>query len=367
MELVNRLPFVAMAFRQFDTDGNLDCVVAVRGTFLHEEGGALAVAPHQEDFQWEDAYDGDPHSGVMLRQTDLTPEKPGTDVTFLGNAYAPAGKTLSSWDVSLQVGPLQKDLTVHGERHWTPVIRSAWDGFSARAPKRVLKDWRLSDPKPATAVPLSWSRSYGGPVPGTGDPDTETAPDAEAYNPLGRGIVNLNMGPHAVPVPAPQVTAAGVALDWRERVEPQGIGPISPWWRFRQQHAGTYDENWLNERHPLLPKDFDPRFWQCAHPDLVAIPYLAGNESYRLENLHPTRPVASGALPDITLGIHCMQHETGEWQMLNLDGVHFDWRTEERVLLTWRIRFPLQNAADVRLTLTRVRLSAPTQTGAAAA
>lgn len=108
MELINRLPFPAMAFRQFDKDGKLDCVVAVRGTFLHNQGQPLEIMREQEEFQWEDAYDGDPHKGIILRQTDLTPEKPGTDVTFLGNAYAPEGRPSTNWTVSLRVGHLEK-------------------------------------------------------------------------------------------------------------------------------------------------------------------------------------------------------------------------------------------------------------------
>jgi hypothetical protein len=43
-----------------------------------------------------------------------------------------------------------------------------------------------------------------------------------------------------------------------------------------------------------------------------------------------------------------------EWIVANLDGVHFDWREDDRVLLTWRARFPLPEAGETRLTLNRV-------------
>jgi hypothetical protein len=357
VELINRLPFPAMAFRQFDAAGNLDCVVAVRGTFTHHQNGPLDLAPEQEGFQWEDAYDSDPHTGIMLRQTDLTPEKPGTDVTFLGNAYAPEGKPAGSWQVSLRAGPLQKTLQVHGERFWKPVVRDGWAGFSAREPKRVLKDWRLSDAALVDNVPMTWARAHGGAVPGTGDPEADVPMDVEADNPLGCGIVNLQMDAGSAPVPAPQIMADGEEhLDWRKPPQPQGFGPISPWWRFRQKHAGTYDDQWLNERHPLLPADFDTRFWQCAHPDLIAMPHLIGNETYQLENLHKSLPRAMGQLPGLTFGVHCMREGTGDWHVLTLDGVHFDWRSDDRVLLTWRVRFPLPEAADAKLTLTRVKM-----------
>jgi len=358
LELINRLPFPAMAFRQFDANGDLDCVVSVRGTFEHVQNDRLRLRREQEDFQWEDAYEGDPHAGPLLRQSDLTPEKVGTDITFLGNAYAPGSTPASSWQVGLRVGQLSKRLEVHGARFWRPVIKEKWAGFSAREAKRVLADWHLSEAEPASSVPICWSKAYGGQIPGTGDPQTETPADVEARNPLGCGIVNLDMPWDQAPVAAPQITLLGQTLNWREPTEPQGLGLVSPWWRSRQQHAGTYDDVWLNERHPLLPEDFDARFWQCAHPDLVAAPYLSGDEDYELDHLHPSFAQATGRLPGITLGVRCVGQERDEWYLLSLDGVHFDWRNDGRVMLTWRTRFPLQEAGQTSLTLTRVQIKA---------
>lgn len=356
MDLFNQLPFPAIAFRQFDVKGDLDCIVSVRGTFLHVQDGRLDIAPKQEAFQWEDAYEGDPHASMLLRQSDLTPDKPGTDITFLGNACAPDGKPATSWRPRLRVGTVSKTVEVHGERQWQPQIREKWGGFSSKEPKRAIKDWQLTDAQPAERVSLGWSKAFGGAIPGTGDPATETPADVYPFNPLGCGIVHLDM-PHDVgPVPAPQITDVDQELDWRERYVPQGFGLVSPWWRFRQQYAGTYDEAWLNGRHPLLPEDFDPRFWQCAHPDLIATPHLAGDETYQLDHLHPRFREARGRLPGITCGVHCRREDRDEWYVLRLDGVHFDWRTDDIVMLTWRVRFPLQEAGETKLTLTRVRM-----------
>lgn len=356
MELINRLPFPAIAFRQFDANGDLDCVVSVRGTFLHRQGEVLALAAEQEEFQWEDAYDGDPHAVPLLRQTDLTPEKVGTDITFLGNAYAPDSVPAKSWHVGLRVGAVSKQLQIHGPRYWQPIIREKWAGFSSREPKRVLAEWQLSETEPVSSIPLCWTKAYGGIIPGTGDLETATPADVEARNPLGCGIVNLDMPPDHTPVPAPQITRPGEKLDWREPSEPQGFGLVSPWWRFRQQYAGTYDDVWLNERHPLLPKNFDPRFWQSAHPDLVAIDGLLGDETYSLAGLHPDIAKAEGQLSGLTLVVHCKDGDRDEWHILSLDGVQFDWRNDSKVMLTWRARFPLQEAIETTMTLTRVRV-----------
>ncbi|MFV0302573.1 MAG: DUF2169 domain-containing protein, partial [Paracoccus sp. (in: a-proteobacteria)] len=80
MELVNPTPMPGLAFRQFDQQGDLDCVVTLRGTFEHVQDGAARWCDEQMPLQWQDAYEGDPHETQLLHQGDLLPEKTGTDV-----------------------------------------------------------------------------------------------------------------------------------------------------------------------------------------------------------------------------------------------------------------------------------------------
>jgi hypothetical protein len=68
---------------------------------------------------------------------------------------------------------------------------------------------------------------------------------------------------------------------------PAGFGFISPNWQPRAALAGTYDEKWMNERMPLLPTDFERRFFNAASPGLVAPGYLKGNEPVLIENASP--------------------------------------------------------------------------------
>lgn len=112
--------------------------------------------------------------------------------------------------------------------------------------------------------------------------------------------------------------------------------------------AGTYDEAWRANRHPLLPEDFDSRFWQCAPEDQIARPFLRGDEAYTLTHLHPDYPRAHGRLPGLGLAV---RKDDGEWLRLNLDGVQFDWRQDALLLLTWRVRFPLPEAQGLKLNL----------------
>ena len=355
MKLVNGTRLKAMAFRQLDAEGALDGVVAARGSFLHRQGDAAAWSPEQEAFRWTDAYEGDPQTTPLLRQTDLTPDKTGTDVTFLGSAFAPDGPT-TSWSCGIELGPVAKRLRVSGPRAW---VRGRARGLPWR---RGPAPWVLGEPEPAGDVPIDWRLAAGGPA---GDP----APDPR--NPIGCG--SASPPPEAPPqgetaALGPWRIAPQILPEEEDASEPAGLGPIAPFWRGRQRHAGTYDEAWREERHPLLPRDFDPRFWQCAPEDQVARPFLAGDEAYRLTNLHPRHVVAEGRLPGRRFAVHvAIPNEAGEgaehqgrpgtWRLLDLDGVQFDWRQEDLILLTWRARFPLPRAEGVTLHLEWVRLA----------
>ncbi|MEM9761986.1 MAG: DUF2169 domain-containing protein [Pseudomonadota bacterium] len=363
MKLENRTPLSPFAFRQFDGRGELDCVVAVRATLDHVEGGTAAFRRAQQPFLWADVYEGDPHTTPLLHQGDLVPGKPAADVTFLGATHAPGGRPARAWNCRLQVGPVDRRLDVTGPRAWHPMHRR---GLLRGREERAVSGWELGEPDLSSAVPMDWRLAFGGPVPGSeqGDGPAEVDP----RNPLGCGIAGQPDAWTDAPRQAPQILEAGTHLAWDDAPEPACLAPVPPFWRQRQQHAGTYDDAWLEERHPLLPEDFDPRFWQCAPPGQTCDAPLSG-ATYRLENLHAEQGVAEGSLPDITLAVHAATGEgDGTWHLLALDGVQFDWRSDQRIFLTWRARFPMPDAERARLVLDRVNVvgAAEAATGEAA-
>jgi hypothetical protein len=368
MRLDNRTPAQAMAFRQHAPDGGLDCVVSAGVSFHHRQDSRMAFAAEQPAFAFEDVFDGDPATGLLLRQSGLVPGKPGTDVTFLGDSHAPGGQALPRWRAGIRIGDrLRKLLLVSGPRQWLPIAapsRRNWMGMRREPAELAVTGWRLSDPAPARSVALQWRHAFGGPVmDGDG-----VHPD----NPLGPGLLDARHGDPERPLPAHQLEDPDrPVVNWREHAAaPQCFAPIPPWWRPRQRHAGTYDEAWMVTRHPLLPEDFDPRFWQCAPPDMVITPHLVGDEGYELANLHPEIRVARGVLPGVAMAVHCADGDAGStgWHRLALDGLHFDFRDgEARIALTWRTRFPLNRPQRAVLTLAARRMVAPPQAAAVAA
>ena len=64
--------------------------------------------------------------------------------------------------------------------------------------------------------------------------------------------------------------------------------PIAGHWSPRVELAGTYDENWENNRQPLLAEDFDDDFYQNAPLDQQILGFLKGGELVEVFNMTPT-------------------------------------------------------------------------------
>jgi hypothetical protein len=104
--------------------------------------------------------------------------------------------------------------------------------------------------------------------------------------------------------------------------------------------AGTYDEDWSKNRNPMLPIDFDRRFFNAAAPGLIAPGYLRGDEevvalnvtsvrhlAFRLPGVPPPRcRVVLRGRPDVEL-------------QTNLDTVIVN-TDDQQLLLLWRAYTP---------------------------
>jgi hypothetical protein len=121
-----------------------------------------------------------------------------------------------------------------------------------------------------------------------------------------------------------------------DKPPPAGFGFTSPDWQPRAQYAGTYDEAWDKERKPLLPNDFDARFFSSASPGLTAAGYLNGGEDVVAVNAAPTSPLRF-KLPGVPAPVCRLGLRTGKTAVLraNLDTVIVN-TDEMRVFLIWR-------------------------------
>jgi hypothetical protein len=142
-------------------------------------------------------------------------------------------------------------------------------------------------------MPIVYERAYGG-----------WAADGRGWDQ--RNLAGIGFGTrteHLIGTPAPCVERWEDPVDnWLSRPAPGGFGPVARHWLPRVQFAGTYDEAWQEHRAPLLPRDFDERFFLCAPEDQQFAKPLVGREPVRLLNLTP-EGVVDFQLPRFALGL----------------------------------------------------------------
>lgn len=300
-----------------DRDGAEVWLIAVRGTFLINPDGSTSVATKQDAACLTPRYRAQPGESSLLYDTDLPHLKPTTDVILHGHAYSPEGRAATRLSVSMKVADLEKTLCVFGDRVWE---------------KRIL-GLGLSSPQPFEKMPLTYERAYGGGDRKAGDPRMRIW---DERNPVGTGFALEPEGLKGVQAPNIEDVRALIS-SWDQRPRPSGFGPIAPHWLPRRKWGGTYDERWQKERLPLLPDDFDDRFYQCAPEDQQIS--LIGGEPVELRNLTPGG-LLRFTLPRVVLGFETY-FSTGERIVhhANLHTVILE-PDVPRVLLVWHTHLP---------------------------
>jgi hypothetical protein len=257
-DITNRTPFAFEPVFIGDEDLRPVVVTVVKGTFAFDAHGDLWLAEDQLPINLA----GEPATPAPVSSYKYEPEiafwKAATDIVLIGHAQPPAGG-VTQLDVGIRVGPVQRVARVFGDRFWVMANQTA----------------RMSRTLAVGRVPLIWENAFGG------HDEVGSTPQRallEQRNPVGTGFGRpLRRDDDYLRLPNIEdpnqlIGQYGVA------VTPCGFGFTSPSWQPRASFAGTYDENWNKTRKPMLPIDFDRRFFNAAAPGLVAPGYLHGHE-----------------------------------------------------------------------------------------
>lgn len=273
IELLNTTPFTAAWIPLIDEGGREIMTAIVKGAWRISAAGSLTLMEEQIPLEIAGTYRGEPGESSLIHEPETAFMKPATDVVLAGHAWPPE-KGLSSFDVEFSIGPLTSSARIFGEREWG---------------KRLGME-RISPPEPITGpVELSYELAFGGWDRTNEDPDLHTF---EARNPVGTGYRHRKYGKFVEGAPLPRIEHPKHLIKGsKDAPPPAGFGFIGPHWAPRSQYVGTYDETWRKNRMPLLPSDFDRRFFNAAHPDLIADGYLNGNESALITNVTPDGPI----------------------------------------------------------------------------
>lgn len=320
MQLIQSGPLLAQRTCMMDANGAEVLVVVVKGTWTIGKNASLSVADEQQPIHFDPVYTGDPGSSSLLYESDMVPEKPGTDCVLSGHAYA-ANPRVREATVRFAVGPLGKSVRVFGDRVW----------------RKTFGVVRRGAPEPFEKIPLTYERAFGG-----ADHSTEDCRhhDHCAANPVGVGFrARRSKRPiDGEPLPNLETPEALISRP-NDRPLPAGFGPIAPSWQPRLDYAGTYDEQWRRHVCPLLPPDFDARYFNAAPGGLVASSYLRGDEQVLVENASPDGRLSfclPGVRPDITVALKARPLALPT----HLDTVILE-PDQRRLQLTWRARLDI--------------------------
>ncbi|WNG13775.1 DUF2169 domain-containing protein [Cystobacter fuscus] len=324
----NETPFAVEVLALSDEEMRPILTVVVKATYSLVEG-APRLAKTQMPVNVAGEFRGVPETSSYKFEPECAFIKPATDVVLTGHAHTPMSK-VSEVLVDLRVGALRKTVRVLGERTWFKSVG------------QVL----MTKPLPFEKIPLSYERAFGGWDKTDKDPDKHRY---EPRNPVGVGF-RASARHFEEGLRLPNLEEPEQPLrSFGQVVPPAGFGFVSPHWQPRAAFGGTYDKNWDMTRKPLLPKDFDRRFFNAASTGLVAAGYLRGDEPVLVDNASPRGRLSfrlpGQPAPRVTITQAGAKDVTPD---MRLDTVILD-TDEDHLLILWRGHLALPGTLhDVR-------------------
>lgn len=316
MQLVNATPFAASYSGGLLKSGRRCVVIVAKATYTIPVKTGQEPEIHNEQVEPfnSDTYFGDPANSAPKYETDFAPIKRRCDVILHGSAYAPNKEPAIEVKVGLQIGAVNKQFYVLGDRHWE---------------KPLVGGLRPSAITPFLRQPFSYEDAYGG-------TDRTKANKGKVavyrHNPVGVGY-----SPHCQleGARAPSTEALKQRITRPNgKFTPMSFGPIARNWEPRVQYTGTYDQHWQQEVSPFLPDDFDERYYQCAPQDQQT-DYLKGGERVVLTGL-TSQGQCAFMVPKIDIPMTAIM-ENNERRRLNpvIDTLCLE-PDEGRFTLVWR-------------------------------
>ncbi|MDG9668042.1 DUF2169 domain-containing protein [Hahella sp. CR1] len=321
-EITNKTPFVVEPLYLNDEEFVPVLTLVVKATYDIVGNQQLRLADEQAPLCLAGEYWGEPGESSLKYEPECVYFKPAADIVLIGHAY-PERKNDASVKVGIRVGPARKIVQVFGDRQWT------------MGPSHPI----ATAPAPFEKIPLIYERAFGGKDP-RGDDGEKIS--QESRNPMGVGYRDpLEDFEEGVPLPNLE-NPDDLIRAYNDAPAPVGFGFIEGHWEPRIKYAGTYDETWEKTRRPLLPFDFNKKFYNAASPGLVLDGYLAGNEEVTIVNASP-RGRLQFFLPNLPAPECHVQLQGGAGVLRDkgeLDTLIVN-TDEHKVFLIWRCVIPL--------------------------
>lgn len=322
--VTNKTPYAAAGSWVQDKDANKLWLVVVKATFNICGDGSTYLSDEQVPVLLMPEPVGEVDKSLTY-ESDLLGVKPRTDILVNGSAWAPGGNRAPWVATQLIAGPIKKQLYVFGERIWE---RGLSGGL------------HISNPMEFESMPITYERAYGG--------WDQFSPNLEKHrlddrNPVGTGFAIRQE--HCVGMRLPNIEYPDHLISsWKHRPPPAGLNAVDCSWSPRRDLAGTYDEQWLENRFPLWAEDFDPRYRNCAPSDQQAPGFFQGGEVIDLINLSREGKLTF-ELPKIHLffqtrfGAECVEHHAQLCTVIVEPEI-------PRVIMSWQTHLVCNHRAD---------------------
>jgi len=261
LQLENKTPFEAN-LAMFPNEHAIDTLyVLVKATFNINK--ILTLSDVQISPNFADEYWTEPGKSSIKYASDYHTGKASSDIVMIGHAIAPIKYETRQLDVALRVGEVSKKIRVFGNRQW--------------------KNGQITQAEPFKTMALVYEKAFGGVQIQDGE-----IKKLDQRNPVGRGFSGGRSVEEMNGVPLPNLENPDELITHHEQQPfPACFGISSPQWLPRSAHAGNYDKQWESQRAPYLPEDFNKRFCNSAHPDLIYPDFLSGGEQVEITNMHP--------------------------------------------------------------------------------
>ena len=325
MELINATRMTTGYNMGIEPSGRELLVVVIKGTFvIPKPGESVRLADEQLPLIMADTFTGEPGFSAPVNEVDFAPRKPACDVLLTGTARAPGGRPVTRMRAGIKVGTMEKTFDVVGNRVW----------------QAGLATISASDPQPFTEMPVSYDVAFGG-----ADRNSEDEKDHDAYlpNPVGRGWHKHLKSAWVDGKSLPNIEEPGKSISFpSDKYNPMALGPLGRGWPQRARYAGTYDQQWLDDVFPFLPKDFDERYYQAAPLDqqlpIPKAPMEVVLTGFTIDG------VRQFTLPYFEAPVNVFP-KRGEREdyIASLDTIAFE-PDKERFTMSWRVARPLKKS-----------------------
>ncbi len=329
LQLKNNTPFAAIMTLLPNENGIDTLFITVKATFALTTGWVLL--DDQPPPQAEDVYWGKPGESSLRYASDIHLGKPCTDIVMIGNAVAPTDQRTTCLDVDLNIGVLKKTLRVFGDREW--------------------RNGRITSPQPFEIMPMVYERAFGGRHVVAGQIES-----AESRNPIGVGYAGARSVDEINGLLLPNLEdPAQLIRTYSDQPAPACFGFYAANWQPRAAYVGSYDEAWQQTRAPYLPEDFNKRFFNMAHPDLIYPGYLQGGEPVHVTHMHSRGPLQF-EVPRVRLSVKALLDDVLKQPVMNMETLTLE-PNDIRLSMVWKGAVPCDKQTlkirEVTISLTR--------------